>query len=153
MKLLINQVLREETFINLTNISEQVYWVYMSYRRWGDKTSYLKNVKCSGEPKKHGCFNTIMNGTAFFLPCHSDSIFSDLNLQFGQDKIYLFSLVTRSCHPTDNMSVYKCFDLCVCVCVCVCKYDLKDWFVEVLVLKPVLNGKKGVDVGGRDGGG
>ena len=21
------------------------------YRRWGDKTSYLKNVKCSGEPK------------------------------------------------------------------------------------------------------
>ena len=22
-----------------------------TYRRWGDKTSYLKNVKCSGEPK------------------------------------------------------------------------------------------------------
>ena len=23
---------------------------WFSYRRWGDKTSYLKNVKCSGEP-------------------------------------------------------------------------------------------------------
>ena len=22
-----------------------------AYRRWGDKTLYLKNVKCSGEPK------------------------------------------------------------------------------------------------------
>ena len=48
-----------------------------AYRRWGDKTSYLKNVKCSGEPKKHGGFNTITNGTAFYLPCHSGSIFSD----------------------------------------------------------------------------
>ena len=48
---------------------------------------YLKNFKCSGEPKKHGCLNTIMNGTVFFLSCHSGSIFTDLNLQFGQDKI------------------------------------------------------------------
>ena len=37
--------------------------------------------------KKHGGFNTIMNGTACYLPCHSGSIFSDRNLQFGQDKI------------------------------------------------------------------
>ena len=27
-----------------------------------------------------------MNGTASFLPCHSGSIFSDLNLQIIQDK-------------------------------------------------------------------
>ena len=40
--------------------------LFCTYRRWGDKTSYLKNVKCSGEPKKHGCFNTIMNGTTFY---------------------------------------------------------------------------------------
>ena len=35
-----------------------LYWatgVPNIYRRWGDKTSSLKNVKCSGEPKKHGC--------------------------------------------------------------------------------------------------
>ena len=32
-----------------------------------DKTWYIKNFKCSGEPKKHGCFNTIMNGTAFLF--------------------------------------------------------------------------------------
>ena len=60
-----------------------------TYRRWGDKTSYLKNFKCSGEPKNMAA--TIMNGTAFYLPCHSFSIFSDWNLQFGQDKIYFLS--------------------------------------------------------------
>ena len=47
------------------------------YSQWGDKTSNLKYFKCSIEPKKYGCLNTIMNGTAFFLPCHSGSIFSD----------------------------------------------------------------------------
>ena len=79
------------------------------YRHWGDKTSYLTNVKCSGEPKKHGGFNTIMNGTAFYLPSHSGSIFSDWNLQFGQDKslykkvIFTKYWVTRSCRPSDNM--------------------------------------------------
>ena len=28
-------------------------WLHtcIAYRRWGDKTSYLKNVKCSGEPR------------------------------------------------------------------------------------------------------
>ena len=51
--------------------------IQMAYRRWVDKTSYLTNVKCSGEPNKHGCFNTIMNGTDLFLPCHSGSIFSN----------------------------------------------------------------------------
>ena len=58
-------------------------YIYI-HRRWGDKTLYLKNVKCSGEPKNMAA---IMNGTAFFLPCHSGFIFSDWNLQFGQDKI------------------------------------------------------------------
>ena len=28
------------------------------------------------ESPQNGCLNTIMNGTAFFLPCNSDSIFS-----------------------------------------------------------------------------
>ena len=47
-------------------------------RRWGDKTLYLKIVKCSGEPKNMAAFNnTIMNGTAFFSSCHSGSIFTD----------------------------------------------------------------------------
>ena len=48
------------------------------------RISKMLNVQ---ESQKNGCFNTIMNGTAFFLPCHSGSIFSDWNLQFGQDKI------------------------------------------------------------------
>ena len=39
------------------------------------------------ESQQNGCLNTVMNGTAFFLPCHSGSIFSDWNLQIGQDKI------------------------------------------------------------------
>ena len=26
---------------------------YIHVRRWGDKTSYLKDVKCSGEPKTY----------------------------------------------------------------------------------------------------
>ena len=58
----------------------------VEYRRWGDKTSYLKNVKCSGEQKN---FNTIMNGTAFYLPCHSGSIFSEWNLSIwtGQNLV------------------------------------------------------------------
>ena len=42
------------------NFSKYMYVLYENknlsmsrhaYRRWGDKTSYLKNVKCSGEPK------------------------------------------------------------------------------------------------------
>ena len=74
-------------FNNQLELSVHVLFLHGTYHRWGDKTSYLKNVKCSGEPKKHGGFNTIMNGTAFYLPCHSGSIFSDWNLQFGQDKI------------------------------------------------------------------
>ena len=49
----------------------------------------LVSQKCSmfTRAKKHGCLNTTMNGTVFFLSCHSGSIFSDWNLQFGQDKI------------------------------------------------------------------
>ena len=30
----------------------------MIYRRWGDKTLYLKNVKCSGEPKNMAALDT-----------------------------------------------------------------------------------------------
>ena len=29
------------------------------------------------ESQINGCHNTVMNGTALFLPCHSGSIFSD----------------------------------------------------------------------------
>ena len=55
------------------------------------KKMYLKNVKCSGEGKNNCCLNTLMNGTAFFLPCHSGSIFSEWNLEFGQDKMCVSS--------------------------------------------------------------
>ena len=47
------------------------------------RISKMLNVQ---ESQKHGYFNTIMNGTAFFLPCHTGSIFSGWNMQFGQDK-------------------------------------------------------------------
>ena len=85
------------------------------YRRWGDKTSYLKYVKCSGEPKKHGGFNTITNGTAFYmyLPCHSGSIFqieicnldrtksSFLATSLYKKVIFTKNWVTRSCRSDD----------------------------------------------------
>ena len=32
-------------------ILKQIYQNYLVAFRWGDKTLYLKNVKCSGEPK------------------------------------------------------------------------------------------------------
>ena len=35
----------------IKNIMPTVACLTATYRRWGDKTSYLKNVKCSGEPK------------------------------------------------------------------------------------------------------
>ena len=33
------------------NMNNICVWHKVTYRRWGDKTSYLKNFKCSGEPK------------------------------------------------------------------------------------------------------
>ena len=47
--------------------------------------SKILNVQ---ESQRNVCLNTVMEGTAFFLPCHSSSIFSYWNLQFGQGKIW-----------------------------------------------------------------
>ena len=68
----------------------EVYDQSWPYYQWGDKTlyMYLKKKKLMfRKSQRNGCLNTVMNGTAFFLPCHSGSIFSDWNQQFGQDKI------------------------------------------------------------------
>ena len=74
------------------------------------RISKMLNVQ---ESKKHGCFNTIMNGTAFFLPFHSGSIFSNEICNLDRTKssflatslykkvIFTQNWVTRSCHPTD----------------------------------------------------
>ena len=38
------------------------------------------------ESQTNGCLNNVMNGTAFFLPCNSGSIFSNSNLTLGEEK-------------------------------------------------------------------
>ena len=38
---------------------EVEFTICITHRRWGDKTSYLKNFKCSGEPKTHGCLTAL----------------------------------------------------------------------------------------------
>ena len=90
-----------------------------AYRQWGDKTLYLKNGKCSGEQKIMAALNnTIMNGTASLLPCHSDSNFQieiynvDMtkssflatSLHVYKNIIFTKNWVTRIYHPTDDMS-------------------------------------------------
>ena len=65
-------------------------WILMPLRDmissvgWEDLVS--QKYQMFRRAKKRGYLNTLMNGTASFLPWHSGSIFSDWNLQFGQDK-------------------------------------------------------------------
>ena len=41
------------------------------------RTSNILNIQ---ECQRNGCLNTEMNGTAFFLPCHSGSIFFQIEI-------------------------------------------------------------------------
>ena len=60
---------------------------------------YLKNVNFFGE-QKHACLNTIMNGTVFFLSCHSGSHF--------QTEIYNLDRTNSSFLATNfNKNKYK----------------------------------------------
>ena len=73
------------SYIYIAHISMQT--MFKVHNVGGVIKPCISKILSVQESQKHDCLNTIMNGTAFFLPSHSGAIFSDWNLQFGQDKI------------------------------------------------------------------
>ena len=109
------------------------------------RISQMLNVQESR--KKHGCFNTIMNGTDLFLPCHSGSIFFSIKIcnldrtksTFLATSLYKKVIFTknwvttcRSCHPSDHIDIHCVFSVETYLCMYWLQYTLLYYVIIFL---------------------
>ena len=91
------------------------------HNRWGDKTSYLKNVKCSGEPKNMAALTLYWMGQpsiyhatvalSFQIEiCNLDRTKSSFLATSLYKRKFHQKLSTRSCRPSDILvfTDWKC---------------------------------------------
>ena len=92
----------------------------ITYRRWGDKTSYLKNVKCSGEPKNMAALTLEWMGQPSFYHATVALSFQIEISNLDRTKsgflatslykkvIFTKNWVTRFCRPSDDIMLLNC---------------------------------------------